>query len=500
MRTWTRGRAQRALRAVAVSGVLVLGTGVVSAAAVDPGESGAVATVVPGEPGVDGGAGSATGQEPVGETPTGQEPSIESRTDEGPVTDPVAGTPQEVPVDGTAPTEATPDAAAPEEQAPSEEQVPSEEPAPDGAADPGVEGATDDAAEAAPAVDPVVEPAAVQAEPVTLDLVVSATDFVTIDYRTPLLGVVPDLTTATPTLASNPREGVVHVYEDQVHFTAAKTVTVPEVSFVLLVDVDGVTYPVQVNLVVLIEPVAEDLIGYTSLENPASLYYWAGAEWYDLYEDAYYELEPRVISVDPVDPAVATVSISHEGQMIDVVQNANTTGRIELGYTVEDGLGRQARGILRVEQLPQFADTQVTLSTSQDNTVQIDAVSLIGASPEHAYAYPTGYDPELGIFPSREGGRVRGLPGAKSVSYTPAAGFTGTDYLEIEVYDASGRVQSLGVTVEVASVVVIGPGLQIGPEVKTGTDVKTVRLATTGSTPGVGALAAGGAVLTGGGC
>lgn len=469
MRTWTRGRAQRALRVVAVSGVLVLGTGVVSAAAVDPGESGSAAVVVAeGEPGAEGGTESTTGQDPVAEVPTAQDP----------VAEPVAGTdPDEGPVDEDAPGQSAPDVA-PDEQPPAE--------------DPGSGESADPAPEAAPAVDPAVDPAAeavaVQAEPITLDLVVSSTDFVTIDYRTPLLELVPDMTTATPTLATNPREGTVHVYEDQVHFSAARTVTVPEVSFVLLVDVDQVTYTVQVNLVVLIPPVAEDLVGYSSPGYPASMYYWAGAEWYDLYQEAYYDLEPRVISVDPVDPAVATVSISHEGQMIDFVQNSNATGPFEVAYTVEDGLGRQARGIMRVVQLPRYLDTPVSLSTAQDTAVQIDAVSLIGASAEHAFAYATGYDLELGGFVSREGGRVRELPGAKSLSYTPAAGFTGTDYLEIEVYDGSGRVQMLDVTVEVND-----------PDVVTGPGVRTGRLATTGSTPGVGALAAGGAVLTGGG-
>ena len=469
MRTWTRGRAQRALRVVAVSGVLVLGTGVVSAAAVDPGESGSAAVVAAEvEPGAESGTEPATGQDPVAEMPTGQDPVAE-------------------PVAGTDPDEAPVEEAAPEESAPAE-QVPAEEPASDESADPAPEAAAAVAPAAEQAADPVAEDVAVQADPITVDLVVSSTDFVDIDYRTPLLELVPDLTTATPTLATNPREGTVQVYGDQVNFTAARTVTVPEVSFVLLVDVDGVTYTVQVNLVVLIPPTAEDLIGYSSPGYPASMYYWAGAEWYDLYEDEYYDLEPRVISVDPVDPAVATVSISHEGQMIDFVQNTNATGPFEVAYTVEDGLGRQARGIIRVVQLPQYLDTPVSLSTEQDAAVQIDAVSIIGASPEHSFAYATGYDSELGGFSSREGGRVRELPGAKSLSYTPAAGFAGTDYLEVEVYDASGRVQTLYVTVEVTD-----------PDVLTAPGVKTGRLATTGSTPGVGALAAGGAVLTGGG-
>lgn len=454
MRGWMR--AGRGLRVLAVTGVLVVGTGGLSAMAADvvP-DDGAVVAPVAAVPVADDGA--------AGDAP---QPGAEPAT----------------PVESAEPVESVEEPAEPVEPADSGESAAPGEEAPGSAT-------ADDLAEATPAAveDEDVIPGAVAPLVVTMDpLVVAAGGAVTVDYQAVLLAADPTLSGFVPTEATAPAEGALVVDGEAVSYRATASPTTATVEFALSVDSGGLRHTVQGSAVVLALPQAQPMYAVTS-PGVAGIFpldpSWG--EYTDLYTGLP-EFAPRIVAVAPIDPAVGSATITDDGWSVTFTQAQDDLRAYEFGYVVEDALGRRADGVATVQMLPRLTGTRVALTTTTGHAVSLDAMQAAGG--DHPYLWSSVADA------TAAGGSVSAPWGVRQVTYTPRPGFVGTDSFTVTVWDASGQRVAVDVDVTVEAAI---------EEVTTDANLPTApartTLATTGGTANGGLPAAVGALLTGGG-
>nr|WP_261341202.1 Ig-like domain-containing protein [Fimbriiglobus ruber] len=156
-------------------------------------------------------------------------------------------------------------------------------------------------------------------------------------------------------------------------------------------------------------------------------------------------IDPTTVAV-PTAPGHGTVSISPTTGAITYTSAAGFTGTDTFTYTVKDtnGIASVPATVSVVVDQPQAPD--VTVSTPENTAVVIPITIQIPPS-----------DSIVTTLVSITGGPSHGTatlnPATNAITYTPAAGFTGTDTLTYSAVDGSGAVSNTATVV----ITVLGP-------------------------------------------
>ncbi|WP_169164776.1 Ig-like domain-containing protein [Cellulomonas taurus] len=399
---------------------------------------------------------------------------------------------------GSSVTPAPDTAPAPEtafETAPAPETAPETAPAPDA-----TPGATPGSG-TTPAADGMTEPAAGdldEPDPDAQDDVpwgvleqqVAAGASITLDYRSVLDVDLPAGTVPVPGVSAYPMEGDLSIQGETVTYTAATYPTLTALDFLLHVDVGGERYLVEVMLQVAPALEAPALWGATAPGFPVT---FDLATQFDV--DPSSSLFPaRIVAIDPIAATVGTAEIAADGQSIRFSQNDHARGYFTFGYTLEDGQGRRTTGTVNALRLPTLTPARVDLRTTVDQPVTVSAVEAAGGEPVYSYQR-TGQI-------SDAGGAVRSVD-VRTLSYTPPAGFVGTDTFRVDVVDGIGQVARVDVvvTVEAPAQAPVPPQVPVPPVAAEPVVAMagTSSLATTGADPAGGLLAVVASVVGGAG-
>ncbi|MFB9954524.1 Ig-like domain-containing protein [Cellulomonas denverensis] len=162
----------------------------------------------------------------------------------------------------------------------------------------------------------------------------------------------------------------------------------------------------------------------------------------------------RITAIGPVDPAHGSAALDAATGQVTFTPAAGHIGAVQFPYTVT-GVGGEATGTVQVDVLPRLADAAVRVATPVDTAVVVHPAAAAGGNGVAVGS--TWTDPGHGTLSAP--------PAPHDLTYTPATGFTGQDTFVVTVTDPAGQNVRVTVTVDVgvlqATGVQVGAGLAV---------------------------------------